>query len=543
MQSSLRYSPNESESFETASTLRRQIPRPLWLAKTQHRTHKGIRLDFKRHAYLEGWLRDEARVKVLEKNAQGGWSEIKIAEQIAFLERGLSIFEVWPNDDLRNKWVNERLDPTIQVTPFYRQLAESSTTRTRKGAVDAVTMKMVGMGSIAMVGSNAPANFFSIPSDVNYVEELDKCDQGNLNLAKSRMGHSEFRFERFIGNPTHEGFGIDELYGKSDQRQWFIPCPHCGYKQVIDWFKHVVREVDEGRFELLSTNGIPEVVCEKCNRAMDRYARGEWVATHPGREVHGYRISAVHAGFVPMRELFDEFIDALHDPSKMQAFYNQRLGKAYAAKGLKLTEAMLRGFCADHTRVTAFTGPCYGGCDIGSMLNVTIMDHQRRVIYIDQFQEFSRLEKLMTDFPELRLCVDAYPETRKVIDFAAKFKGRVWRVDFTLKDNSDPHYLMVPDERLVKCARTQTIDRAVAAFYEEPVARLPRDVMGVADYKDQMTASNRVEERSKDRVVYRWVEGSKKDHYFLSWAYTNLAWELKGSVSFVSSFGRGASVG
>lgn len=543
MQSSLRYSTNDSERFATASSVRIQIPRPLLLAKTQHRTHKGIRLDFKRHSYLEGWLHDDARVKVLEKNAQGGWSEIKIAEQIAFLERGLSLFEVWPNDDLRNKWVNERLDPSIQATPFYRQLAESAKHRSRKSTPDGVSLKMIGAGSIALVGSNAPANFFSIPSDVNYVEELDKCDQANLNLAKSRMGHSEMRFERFIGNPTFDGFGIDELYGKSDQRRWFIPCPHCNHRQVIDWFKHVVREVDEGHFGLISTNGIPEVICEKCNRAMDRYARGEWVAAYPEREVHGYRISAIHAGFVPMAELFEEFIDALHDQSKMAAFYNQRLGMAYAAKGVKLTEGMLKSFCSDHSRVSTFSGECYGGCDVGSMLNVTIMDGQRRVIYIDQFSEFERLQKIMSDFPKVRLCIDAYPETRKVIDFAKKFRGRVWRADFTLKDNSDPHFVMVPDDQLVKCARTQTIDRAVAAFYESPVARLPRDAVSVADYRDQMTASNRVEERAKDRVVYRWVEGSREDHYFLAWAYCNLAWELKGSVSHVSSFGRGVSVG
>lgn len=501
------------------------MPRPLLLARTQHRTHKGIPLDFKRHSYLDGWLRDDARVKVLEKNAQGGWSEIKIAEQIAFLERGLSLFEVWPNDDLRNKWVNERLDPTIQATTHYRQLAESAKYRSRKSTPDGVSLKMIGDGSIAMVGSNAPANFFSIPSDVNYVEELDKCDQANLNLAKSRMGHSEYRFERFIGNPTYQGFGIDELYTKSDQRQWFIPCPSCGRKQVIDWFRHVVREVDEGRFDLRSQGGKPEVVCEECGHAMRRYARGEWVAAYPEREVHGYRISAIHAGFVPLDELYQEFVEALHDPSKMQAFYNQRLGQAYVAKGLKLTEAMLRTFCAGHSRVSAFRDPCFGGCDVGSMLNVVIMDKDRRVIYIEQFPEFSRLEQVMVDFPQMRLCIDAYPETRKVIDFASKFQGRVWRSDFTLKDNSTPHYVMVPEEMLVKCARTQTIDRAVAAFYESPVARLPRDAMAISDFADQMVASNRVEERTKDRVVYRWVEGSKKDHYFLAWAYCNLAFE------------------
>lgn len=73
-----------------------------------------------------------------------------------------------------------------------------------------------------------------------------------------------------VSTPTLEGLSrIEALYKASDQRRYFVPCPHCCHYQVLVW-SGVVGEKDK-----------PETAryrCEPCEALIDNWQKTEMLA-------------------------------------------------------------------------------------------------------------------------------------------------------------------------------------------------------------------------------------------------------------------------
>ena len=47
-------------------------------------------------------------------------------------------------------------------------------------------------------------------------------------------------WEYNFSTPTIPGYGVSDIYNKSDQKRWYITCPHCGKTQHMEFETHVV---------------------------------------------------------------------------------------------------------------------------------------------------------------------------------------------------------------------------------------------------------------------------------------------------------------
>lgn len=179
---------------------------------------------------------------------------------------------IQPKDEAVEAFSKEKLAPMLRSTPVLRDLI--GTTRTRTSA-DTLTFKTFPGGFLAMVAAGSPTNLAMRSIRVTLADEIDKyipTKEGDaLTLAEERTAtFPTNRLSVRVCSPTDETSRIAAAYEDSDMRKPFVSCPHCGRRQVLEFFRHVQWSTD--------VNGIhyPETArihCEFCGCAWEEPER------------------------------------------------------------------------------------------------------------------------------------------------------------------------------------------------------------------------------------------------------------------------------
>jgi phage terminase large subunit GpA-like protein len=242
----------------------------LFNALTYHRTHKNEFLDFGAYPYLWQIYADGARSLGIMKATQCGASEYAVVRDFALAMQGFNVFHVLPTDKILSRYVKERFDKSLLFTPEYAKQVKAS----------AVTLKQIGAGTVAFVGSNSMANFTEFPTDDAIIDENDQCDQNNLKMVDDRLANSKRRSTYIVGNPTITDFGIYAKYKQSKQYQWYIRCPRCGEWAHPEFLTHGVERVVENVWTYRDRAWQPTDVrapymFHACGAPIDRKQNGE----------------------------------------------------------------------------------------------------------------------------------------------------------------------------------------------------------------------------------------------------------------------------
>lgn len=261
--------------------------------------------------------------------AQWGKTQIllNICGQRIHLNPG-PIMVVNPTERAAEKWSKTRFMPMVRDCP---ELAERVGDKSRDGS-NTILEKQFPGGLLVGVGANAPAGLASQPIRDLLMDEVDRIEQdatvgqeGDFeDLAEART--SDFRGRRLVykcSTPTILGRSrIENSWKESDQRRWFIACPHCGHEQTLD-FRQVVWEGKPEPVYACSGGG-----CEISEGDFRRAVlAGRWVATrthvtdHAGFHVHGLMVR-------PLSVLVKGFLKAkAKGPGSLQVFINTQLGE------------------------------------------------------------------------------------------------------------------------------------------------------------------------------------------------------------------------
>ena len=502
----------------------------LWMAKLFHRGARGQRLEFAPDRTWQFALyKDNSKNITIEKAAQVGISEWAFCSVYAFAMRGQIVLYVLPSDADRNLVVPRRIDRTIERVPFYRENCA-----TGRKASDMKSQKTLFGVDCMFLGSNSATAFFEKPADVLMIDEYDKCNHTNLVYAADRLASSPDPHVYKFGNPTISGYGIDAEYEKSDQKEWHLTCPHCQEVQPLTWFDNFVKETD-GKWSLRypgSNDNDASAVCRKCCDPIDRLTPGKWIVQNPESNISGYHISRlfgdVRSGIVST--LFDEWLEAQNDATKLQRFYNNVLGIPYDAKGSKITETDLSACVADYAMPLSSEGGTISGCDVGNALHVHISlleNGVRRKLFVGTVSSFEDLSGLHNLYNVNRGVIDAMPETRKAREFCRSHSGWYMCRYFPTDNTGDVKVDNV--KREVQVDRTQSLDASHAAFVSKHVL-LPSDwrQLDSGDFVKQMTAPTRVVKETARGLRYVWDEGSKPDHHRHADNYECIAARLFG---------------
>jgi len=534
----------------------------LGLALRAHRNTRGAPLSFVDRPYLVELYRDFPKIEGadLRKAVQTGVSELLL---LLLLERagwaGRIAAYVLPTYSIRDRFVQQRVNPLLDVVPDYRARAgrgasteEGRRASSRPGGAGAGNLKLkrFGNGALLFLGSNTAADFIEFSADMLVIDEFDECDPANLTKARDRLRASPHPQLFRVGNPTLPSVGISRLYDRSDRRRWFSRCSRCRAWQAIEWFAHVVERLDDGTWaprdrERAGGGGDLRPVCERCRSPFDRGATvGAWVAERPDRDRRGYAISRLDVLSENYRHLFREWVDAQADTQATATFYASVLGVPYEHSGARLTVELLAARCSgpenDYAggEATYATSTVTMGVDVGALLHTTISiveaDEQgrphRRAVFVGAFRHFEEVADAIRRYRVDVCVIDAMPETRKAKElrdlFTSSGEAQVWLCSFAPTVRLDGHRYGLRQnwrERTVQVDRTQVFDVSFDDIRED-LRSFPEDALSVLGWREQMRAPVRVLDETKQRIV--WTEGSSPDHFRLSDVYDRVAYDL-----------------
>jgi len=248
---------------------------------------------------------------------------------------------VWPSLPDVKKNSKLRIDPLIEGCPA---LKEKISTGKGKDKTNTTLFKDFEGGALILSGANSASGLRSVPAKNLGLDEIDgypddvegEGDPIALCMARSRTFSKRKAY--LISTPTYKGNSkIEKEFQNSDQRYFYIPCPHCEKKQILNFknLEYNTRETNEGPIVTDCS-----YFCEHCGEEIQEHNKtkmllaGEWVA-HAESDTAGFHLSALYSplGWYSWKEICQDWIIALTDHSKMVTFVNTVLGETFEEKG------------------------------------------------------------------------------------------------------------------------------------------------------------------------------------------------------------------
>lgn len=306
-------------------------------------------------------LQDPARDVVVKKSAQTGFTETAVNLVGYSIDQvPAPILYVLPSLDEAAKFNKIKLQPTFDATPALRRKVAD----TKRADEDSSTgsFKRFRGGFMVLTGANSSKGLQMISARIKIDDEVsefpsdaggrgDPVEQGDTRtLAYDEIGYKRYR----LSTPGIKGAcRISAYYEASDQRHYYVPCPHCGAYQVLVW-KHMKWRQKTEPFGAWYE-------CQSCGQPIEAHhkraivAAGTWLKCYPGDDAPpalvlaaeieelrhrpsrgrqpGFHIWQAYSPFVSWDSTVAKFIDADGNPTKLKAFVQQSLGEEWEERG------------------------------------------------------------------------------------------------------------------------------------------------------------------------------------------------------------------
>lgn len=496
-----------------------------WTSRYRKMLKPEMPLDFGEHPYLIDLYQAQAQELVVYKAAQMGASEYAVSFALWSADvRKATILYVFPTDVAVSDFSSARIGPAIEASPYLSQLIVDGSDD-RAGA-DRVTLKRVGDRFMYLRGAKISAagmapQLKSIDADVLVLDEIDEMDERAPAIALKRLGHSKIAEIRYISTPTYPGRGIHARWIESDQREWFVPCPHCGHKQFLT-IQHFVFEWDSlGRPLKWDNDG----KCEKCRGSLDRLAPGEWVAREPSKKMVGFHLTKLFSPLITVEKIVHNLQTT--DETVRRETFNQDLGETYTPKGGQLTDEIINACRRNYAWGPRMDTRTIAGVDVGKVLHCVIRapgyaDVERQQIWagiVDSWEELGRIFRM---YRVRTAVIDAMPEVTKAREFQRDYRGaKIWLAYYTVQSKHPDPWEFKEKEGHVIIDRTRAMDVTFSRFYEK-INTLPAGIRDNRDYYAHMKAQVRVIEDKSGIPTATYIE-SGPDHYAHAENYCTVA--------------------
>ena len=240
------------------------------------------------------------------------------------------------------KFSKNRIAKMIRDTPVLKRLFKDP--RSRDSGNTLLNKEFPG-GVLTLAGANSPAGLASKPIRILMPDEVDRypasagTEGDPINLAKKRTTTFWNRKNIMASTPGIKKLSrIERAFEDSDQRYFFVPCPHCAEFQRLDWARLTWAKDAKGR-------AIPQDCFYGCingceireSSKFDMVRQGEWRATAVSIDgkTAGFHLNALYSPFISWSELISEWLEAQgpHNTELLKTFVNTRLAETWELKG------------------------------------------------------------------------------------------------------------------------------------------------------------------------------------------------------------------
>ena len=252
---------------------------------------------------------------------------------------------VWPTVEMAKNNSKQRIDSLIEESPALAELIMPPRSR---DSGNTILSKEFRGGVLRMVGANSAVGLRSMPVRYLFLDEVDGYPQdvdgegSAVALAEARTRTFARRKIFIVSTPTIAGVStIEREFEASDQRRYFVPCPHCQHRQWLR-FEQLRWERDDG-------NAKPETaayVCESCETPIPEHHKtwmlenGEWRAMSEGTgRTVGFHLSSLYSpiGWRSWKDIASAWESAIDketgSAAAIKTFKNTELGETWVEEG------------------------------------------------------------------------------------------------------------------------------------------------------------------------------------------------------------------
>lgn len=309
--------------------------------------------------FLQQILDDQHKHKTNQKSRQCGASENEVRETLHFGDQHPFTKQayVFPTFDQVADFSKTRIEEVMKDSPYVRDRMglDPVTGKKKPGeeVVDNVRLRKIGDSWIFFRSGHTPKAGEGIDVDKVTFDEIDRMHPNVMIAFNETLSSSAFGWRRDVSTPSLPGVGVNASFKESDQRHWFMKCPHCSH-----WFT-LIHDFPKCVVELKKdTRGLPNhdhhlsnpwlrqedthaYICMKCNRFVSDETRilGLWKALYPHRApdqlrgIRGYQISQLMCPWISASELMKKRADYQLD----QLFENYVIGRPYLGDNIMVT--------------------------------------------------------------------------------------------------------------------------------------------------------------------------------------------------------------
>lgn len=421
---------------------------------------------------------------------------------------------------------------------------------------------------IALIGANSAAELSSRPVRYIFFDEIDKFpkwtgeEAGPLELAAERTKTFYNRKIVKVSTPTLKTGNIWKGWLNADiQYRYFVPCPHCGEMQVLE-FGQI--KWPDGADET-EARAAAHYECKYCHEIIDDRQKpamlraGEWRGERKRKgRAHkvAYHLSSIYSPWLTFGDVAAKFIASKDEPALLMNFVNSWLAEPWEDKAsrMKSDVVMEKALPYERGRMPAAAQLVTCGIDVqldhfyysvrawGAHMTSWLVDWGRAETWADLETVVER------NYPDVNgeihnvnlACMDSGYNTDDVYSFCAQHMGVIVPTKGASRALKSRYTVSVLDKqaagfglRLYEMDTNQLKNYIASRMSIDPGARGSWNVYeGIErEYADQICSEQRVEKKDrKGRVSIVWDKISSHAANHLLDCETNnvLAAEIMG---------------
>ncbi len=258
-------------------------------------------------------------------------------------------------------WVRSKFDPFLKDTGLSKLIKN---VEEEKARIDNRSIKMFSAyDMIIFAGANNPNNFRTYGGKTVFMDEVAsypiiKNEGSIIKIAEQRTAsYGDDGIICLNSTPLLKNSDLYNEYINGTQHKYFVPCPICGKKQIIEFGK-----LDENKklkygldfkHENYILQGDVKYKCKYCKISFPEGEKrkilniGEWRRTNSSivkDDIISFHISSLISNFASWRRIVQQFLDAKKtgNPAGLQSFNNLVLGEFWEYQTTKINIRKLR---------------------------------------------------------------------------------------------------------------------------------------------------------------------------------------------------------
>lgn len=460
------------------------------------KTETGKPIDLSEGYFMYDIFRDFSPLLAIQKPAQVRATTTQILKVFWGMERfGLDAIYTLPTVSDAQEMSKAKIGRLISQNPKLQAMVRD---------MDTVGQKMVGKNMLYLRGTFVEKAAMMFPSDWNLHDEIDSSNQEIIEQYETRLQHSKRKWQHFFSHPNAGlNVGINKVFNKTDQKHWFITCPHCNKKQFLSFPESIceVRRIYQ---------------CKKCKKELSDNDRrvGEWVQKYRNRDGSGYQINLLMAVWVSANDILK-----YHEEKSLEYFQTRVLGLPYVGEGNKVTwDTFLKNITFEDPDLD---DRVIIGVDTGGEKHFVVGTRQG-VFYYGKGKGYEEIERLLEMFDNSIVVIDGNGDPTATEVLFEKWRGRVFKCFFVQDRKTQElcRWGKDKDAGIVHADRNRLIQRVVDEFTDQKIALFaqekPEDFYDYFLHWDNMYREE--EENALGVPIKKWKRQGA-DHWGLATCY------------------------